>query len=430
MSSIKETLKKCVPLRKLASTLKQMPADIGAVRNFLAERKETPQDGPIRVGFLCQYLPSWAKIESIYQMMEKDDRFEPVLIALPDDILHGQRENPDDLRNPIHEYLLEKGYSKAINALIGKDSYLDLKKLKLSYIFYPRPYNGRLPASYSSQVVSRYCRILLIMYGILLSKDLTDVVLNRDFMRNVYCYFAEEAYICKTNIHRGWLAHKLGLQKSVCLGLPVLENLLACRDQHSPSWDFSQNQFRVIWTPRWTTDKTEGGSNFFTYYQHLLDYAQEHPDMDLLFRPHPLTFSNFISTGEMTQQQVDDYLARIAAIPNTSLDKQSQYEATLWESSVMISDFSSMMAEYLITGKPLIFCTSNMEMELTAFGNRLAEGCYCVDNRQELFETLQMLYSGNDPKRELRQQIVQEAFGDQIAGATGQILDFIAAGSQ
>ena len=421
--SLKESLKKIPALQPLVKGIKGFALDVGAIPKFLAERCIQRSDGPVRVGFLCQYLPAWTKIEPIYQQMRQDPRFEPVLIALPDDMLYGVRENPDDLTNPVYAYLLEKGYSGAINALVGKDTYLDLKTLKLEYLFYPRPYDGRIPGEYAAGKVSRYTKVCLIMYGMAFNREITKTTLNRGFMRYCWCYFAEDVFTRRTNVRRGWLCHSLGLQKSVCLGLPVLEALAEHKDEESPAWAFSQNAFRVLWTPRWTTDKAEGGSNFFTYYQRIVDYARENKDMDFLLRPHPLAFSNFISTGEMTPQQVEDYQARVAAVPNTSLDKTGQYEATLWNSSVMVSDISAIMPEFFITGKPLIFCASNMELTLTEFGKRLIEGCYSVYNEQELFSTLEMLKAGKDPKKELRQQILQEAFGGIITGATDRIVE-------
>lgn len=62
-----------------------------------------------------------------------------------------------------------------------------------------------------------------------------------------------------------------------------------------------------MWTPRWTTNKKLGGSNFFVYYKLLLEYAEKNDDVDLLCRPHPLMFDNFLKTGEMKIEEIDDY---------------------------------------------------------------------------------------------------------------------------
>lgn len=424
--SLKQTLKKIPGVMPVVRTVKCCKTAACTIPGFLAERR-IKRTLPIRVGFLCQYLPAWAKVKSVYHMMEQDPRFEPLLICIPDDIMDHEREDPDSLENPIYDYQVTHGYPNAINGLIGKSQYLDLKALDLEYVFFPRPYNRRMPRQYHSSVVSRYSKLCMIMYGMAFS-DSTLTTLNVDFMRNVYCYFSETPYTKRIHKRNTAIGHALKLQKSVCLGMPVLEALSLHKDETSPSYAFSKNDFRVIWTPRWTTDKKEGGSNFFTFYQWLLDYAEAHPDVDLLLRPHPLTFTNFVETGEMTQEEVDAYRARCAAIANVSLDAHSQYEATLWNSSVMISDISSIMPEFLITGKPLIFCTGNMELTLTPFALRMVEACYSVKDEDELLQTLEMLRSGSDPKKDLRQQIVRELFGDKIEGATARIVEELAQG--
>ena len=92
----------------------------------------------------------------------------------------------------------------------------------------------------------------------------------------------------------------------------------------------------------------------------------------------------------MTQQQADAFRAKCEELPNVSLAGAPNYEATLWQSSVMISDISSIMPEFFLTGKPLIFCDTNMHLKLAAPTLRMLEGCYIVHNDQELFDCLRM----------------------------------------
>lgn len=423
MANLTEALKKIPPVHAVGRFLKQRWIDLHALPCLLAERRIKRGDGPIKVGFLCQYIPAWTKLESLYRQMETDPRFEPYLICLPSGIANNRLIDPDSTQNDAYDYCMSHGYTKAINALIGKETWLDLQSLQLQYLFYPRPYNALVPKCYTTQVVSRYCRICLIMYGLEFSEDMTSTSLNRNFMATTYFYFAELPLVEQLNIRNNRVGHMLGLQRTKCCGYPMFEHLLEFRNVPSPSWSFSKNPFRILWTPRWTTELRLGGSNFFTYYQKLLDYAQTHSDIDLLLRPHPLTFPHFIETGEMTEQQVADYIARCEALPNVSLDDAPNYDATLWNTSVMVSDISSIMPEYFITGNPLIFCRSNMILKLAKHSIRMLEGCYIVDNEQELFSCLEMLKSGNDPLKEKRLEIIQEQFGSSFSGACSNIIN-------
>ncbi len=408
-------------MRKLMDLARKGKRELVSLANLWSERK-IERTGPIKVGFLCQYIPAWSKMDTVYRAMQADPRFEPVLLCLPDRIRDCNLPEPECLENETYAWFLENGYPEAVNTLIGPETWLDIAAMDFSYLFYQRPYNGFLPRPYTVSRTSRHSKVCLLMYAVEMLQEITEITLDRDFMAYVSCYFAENTCVAEVNIRRNRLGHRLGLQRTLCLGLPVLESLLEKQGEKSPAWDFSRNGFRAIWTPRWTTDLASGGSNFFTYYESLTDYAESHPDMDFLYRPHPLTFAHFLETGEMTQAQVDAFRARIGSIPNLSLDTQPRYDATFWDSSVLISDYSSMVPEYFLTGKPIIFCTSNLVLTLSAFGEKILEGCYRAANAAELFACLDMLKRGEDPLKNKRLALAGELYGSN-RGVCGKLLE-------
>lgn len=408
-SSLKDNLKAVPWIHNLGRRVKNGILDLKAAAGFLAQRRKTDATGPIRVGFLCQFIPAWSKLMPVYQQMLKDDRFQPVLICVPSNIENRELVG-DTHTNDTYDYFVKEGYAEPINAW-NQGQWLDLATLKLHYIFYPRPYNDFLPPCYDSKLVSRYCRICLVMYGMSMTEQIIDTVMERSFFRYVYCYFAESPYVGARNRKMGRFLHGLGLQKSVYKGLPGMEEIAAKKAVASGAWDFSQNSFRVIWTPRWTTDPALGGTNFFEYYQVLLDYARTHKTMDFLFRPHPLALENFQKTGEMTAQQVQDFLNQIQSLPNVSLDSQKEYFSTMWGASVLVTDISGIMPEYFATGKPMIYCGSNMPLTPSPHTETMLKGCYTVYNKEELFACLEQLAAGEDPLAETRQKIAAELYG-------------------
>ena len=116
--SVKEKLKSIPVVRWLGRTVKYAPTEIAASLDLLAERRIS-RSGVIRVGFLCQYLPAWDKLEPIYRKMKADERFEPVLIAVPDRIENHCLKDPDG-ENETYAYLISHGYPEAKNAYLGQ----------------------------------------------------------------------------------------------------------------------------------------------------------------------------------------------------------------------------------------------------------------------------------------------------------------------
>ena len=181
-----------------------------------------------------------------------------------------------------------------------------------------------------------------------------------------------------------------------------------------------------MWTPRWTSDLSMGGTNFFNFYQALPEFAREHPDMDFLFRPHPLALQHFQETGEMTAREAEDFVASCNALPNVRIDKEKEYLATLWNTDVLISDISGLIPEFALTEKPLIFCAGNMHLTPEETTARILEGSYIIHTKEELFDCLLMLKSGKDPKAELRKAIARELFPEEMRHPTEKIVEHLA----
>lgn len=387
----------------------------------LKKKMRDKKGDKIRVVFICQYIPAWNKAVSIYNEMKNNSRFEVSLLCVPGIAGDKKFENSD---NDTYDYYINNNY-EAVNSLNEDGTYKELKSINPDYVFYLRPYDEHLPEVYRASTVCKYAKVCIVLYGMVFSKEDMIVAVNRNFFRNVYMYFAETKAVEEKNKKSFRLTHWLGLQKTVYHGMPALKMIADAADEKSESWSFSDNKFRVMWTPRWTTDPKLGGSNFFTYKDWFFDYADKNRDADFLFRPHPLAFDNFIKTGEMTEEEVEEYKKRCEQTPNVSLDKQKEYVGTMWESSVLVSDISGVMPEYFVTGKPIIYCASNMELHIVEHTKMLLSGCYIVNNAAELEVRLDKLKRGEDELFDKRQHIIQELFGKSLDNPAGMIVQEI-----
>ena len=268
--------------------------------------------------------------------------------------------------------------------------------------------------------------LCVILYGMMMVEE--DVELGQNFFRSVKYYFADNDSAVIANKKLFPVSHLLGTQKTVNYGIPAMVQVLADEGKPTEAWDFCPNDFRVMWTPRWTTDPALGGTNFFNYKDWILDYAEENRDVTFLLRPHPMAFENFVKAGEMSQQEVDAYKSRCEALENVQIDARKEYITTMWNSSVLIGDYSSILPEYFIMNKPLIYCPTNMTLHPTKFTARMFEGCYVVNNQEEMERCLAMLRRGEDPMREKREMIVRELLKGKVETVVGEILDELCRG--
>ena len=104
----------------------------------------------------------------------------------------------------------------------------------------------------------------------------------------------------------------------------------------------------------------------------------------------------------------------------------AKWEKCFWQSNFLITDISSIIVEYFITGKPIIFC-SNQEVKphFLPYFQKIIETCYIVNNEKELTNTIDYLKSGKDEKSENRKKLITEIFGDLSKNAPQNILNDI-----
>ena len=383
----------------------------------------------IRVGFIIQELAVLNKSLLLIEQLMKDNRFQVVLLCVPSNILDGKLVNQVGNVNDVFDYLNLRGYRNLVNTLDESNNWINIEKFNLDYIFYNRPYDSVYPEPYRSKTVSKYTKICVVLYAFTMVKKVLEITLNKGFFKYVYFYFAESNESCNYNIDRFYLMHKLGLQKSIYLGMPVFELFFRYKrnidksSQLSHSWSFSKNKFRVIWTPRWTTDYKLGGSNFFTYIMEFLDYADRNKEIDFLMRPHPLMFENFLKTKELAFNEYKQLIDRIDKMDNFSIDNEKEYVSTFYQSDILVTDISSIISEYILTGKPIIYCKNNMHLELVSEAKVIIDACYTVSDFQEITNCIENILRGNDSLKDRRVEIVSEVYGVEIKNSTKLIVE-------
>ena len=405
----REKIKKAFPfLADLVHWLKFRKNELPTLKRHLSRRRIQRarierEQGAIKVVFICQYVPAWSKNKALYDALSEDSRFEPMLLCIPNRIHGNQLDDPEDLSNDAYDYFRGQGYHDAVNALVGKNRWFDLRAYAPDYVIYNR-YDRPMPLPYTSSAVAEYAKVCLIVYGVSLLKA-EEAMIDMRFSANTYCFFAESEGIQKEFLDRNRILHRMKLSRAELCGIPCLENAFMAKDDAAPAWSFSKNAFRAIYTPRWTTDPIWGGSTFLQYRDFFLKFADMHTEMDILVRPHPLMFQNFIDTGLMTDKEVEAFESACVERPNIRLDKEKEYLATFWRSSILICDYSSMIIEYYITGKPIIYLTYDEHIEYTRQMDDMLRGCYLVHDETELCRTVEMLLAGKDPLAPIRAEV-------------------------
>ena len=358
--------------------------------------------GKIKVGFLVQMPQVWDKQETVYRRMAADADFEPWLIVVPE--FDFVNKTIGDY-GPVLEFFTgccENG--KLIKAW-ENGKWADIKSLGFDYIFYQRPYDHYLPKQYQSDTLVKYTKICYIPYATM-SGAKKYGIFPKGFCRNVYFGFmaTEEG----AELNNGWNPHE-GHTSFEYIGYPTYEKGLAL------SGDCSYSS--VLWTPRWTI----GGTHFFDYHKQLSEYPWG--DKKLTVRPHPLMWANFEKTGDLPKEDADRIRSRWKEL-GIEEDSNAIVEKTFETTDILLADNSSIMTVFFLSGKPLIFCPT--DLQYVSVVGTIMPGLYIAKSWEELKAHLDMLLSGEDPLRETRREIIEKSFS-QNRNATEKIVEKIRA---
>lgn len=353
----------------------------------------------IRVIFLAQFMQGCDKFSDVVDIMRNDQSFDVKVIAFPQDIKNFPK-------NDEYAFWKKRFGDNAINSVTNDNQWVDLKSLKPDYIFFQRPYDNYLPEQYSRTSLMKVARICYIPYGFTLCAS-NNIALSRDVLQTIDIHFADNK-IQQKYAQRIFDTMPQGKHKySVDLGYPLLDRINLYTKQRTSAFSELTNNLKVIWTPRWTADKNViSGTSFFEYKNKIVGYFKKHPNDQLTFRPHPLAFENFINKGLMSKEEIDDYLSNFSKY-NMIYDKSDEYLSTFRDSNVLVTDFSSIIVEYLFFNKPIILCKTSRDI-YNQIMQEMSKSFYIADSWTDVKKYLDMLRGGVDPLATERQKLVDK----------------------
>ena len=378
-----------------------------AYRRIKNTKKRHKKKTPIRVVFLVQVSEIWNKQSDVYDAMKENPLFDPILFLIPQfDMVHNRVETEYG-----NNYFLQN-YNDIIKAY-DKGKWFDLTSLKPDYVFYQRPYDSYLPKQYRSYVVANYAKCCYIPYGYAGADVFNEGNSNKLFFRNIYITFLESGYMASILKKKFKRSVRNRVQYFKNIGYPSLSRYFSIE----PVDKFS----RILWTPRWSYDPILGGSNYLKYKDTILKIKEDYHDYDITFRPHPLLFGELKTKSLMTENEIDDYLNQLKQ-SDIRYDTDSPLFDTLKETDVLITDYSSIMIEFFLTGRPIIYCDGGIELNKEYA--HLAKGMYIAHNENEIMSYLKDLNSGNDYLREKRNAMI-EKYKEKHLNAKDNIVKFI-----
>jgi len=130
---------------------------------------------------------------------------------------------------------------------------------------------------------------------------------------------------------------------------------------------------------------------------------------DWVYKPHPNLKYSIWRSKVMSADEYQMYVAGWEHGENSAVYEGGDYFDLFRSSDVLVTDCGSFLAEYLPTGKPIIWLAANGAVKLNAVGASLAEAFYVARDAEELREVFEsVVVRGEDPLKDLREQKIAQ----------------------
>ena len=299
----------------------------------------------------------------------------------------------------------------------GEWVYHDLSEFKPDIVFYTEQWSP-CPKQHPYDV-SRYALTCFLPYYVP-DFGITQIDCHQQVERMVWTYFCLGNSWAKLYRRSLWCVSYAA--RFVTTGHPALDYFNQNQDRmpragyviYAPHFSFphpKQQDFYLIGTFDWNGKA-------------ILEYAEAHPEIKWVFKPHPVLRRTLQDTGLMSDAEIDSYYARWAKVSKVSTD--GDYQDIFLESRVMITDCGSFLPEYGSTGRPVIrlICSQNKHIPPRA-ARGVYDTYYNVRNLSEMHAAFKMVIEqGRDPHRERRLVAVQAA-GLRGCNASANIINYI-----
>lgn len=371
-----------------------------------AFRSHNPGDGKIHVALMENRRAFWLNHASIYAAMQADEDFDVRVFAVP------KRSPAGDMDWDEYRKLIDFFWREGIPCTHAYDFNAGTWANPLNFgvpdiVFLSQPFDFQQNFMYGSEYWSHFSKVAFLNYSYAVDKW--------PFLFRSPCLEHCSFIFCENTVSKGLFELYSPIQhnKLVVTGHPMLDSYLHSSSVHrriphkSPA-----TRYRITWAPHFTVapDRTEAHfSNFFEYYETFILLANEHPELEIIMRPHPALFKFMVDSGMKTVQEAQEYRVRFEALPNGFIYEDADYIALFCQSDAVLLDSIGFIAASGPSGKPVCFLESSKRERLNSLGERLLHAYYVAWDTEEIREFVErVVLRRDDYKKEEREAAVKK----------------------
>lgn len=374
---------------------------LGAVSNF-TPTKLVPlrKKNRRKVLILIAFSEEWASVSAVWEKLWADNSFSPTVVLVP-----GKKR---DEESP--EYQEMCAFFDYLNVPFIPESALRYMLTRPHFAIYTDPYHSMYSKwARPIYMAKRGVRVCYVPYALEVGGGLTNFhgQYQSEAVNVAWRIFARNHVQSET-----FQAMQPGGEvRVVTTGHPRTEYQYGVSTEKiHPAHDKAAGRPVVIWNPHFSIDGKRPWSTFLQLGEVMSSLMTEFPSVFFLVRPHPLLFQELVQHPDWGRARVKRWLDNLSARHNALIDQETMHYEAFDLSSGLLSDTSSFLAEYLLTGKPICHLSHNQSMGLSHEISKFK----CFHSGSSADEIRAFLYgilSGVDDLFHNREQAKQHYFG-------------------
>lgn len=387
-------------------------------------RYDIPDD-QLEIVFLPYKADMWTSLHTIWKAFSNDSICcNTYVVALP----------YFDIGDSTHIKLMYEGNRFPDEVPIVDYQSYNLEKHHPDMIFIHNPYDDqnnltRLPENYFSVNLNKNTELLVYSPYFTIG---TYQKGKQDFMfmapGAMHCDFiiAQSQYVKLLFENYGYPSKKI-----LAFGSPKIDIIVKNRDQKVEiphEWKDKIKNRKVFllnthlsYFPKSFSNQSSSGNYGMKFHQEILETFLDRNDCTLIWRPHPL-LENMLSDRFPECMEFYKYLiGRISESSNGIIDRSGDYTTSFYCSHALLSTWSSLVNEYMVTGKPVLIFQRRMDSATAATAPLNRNTNYFRFGKSGITfpEFRDLILSGEDPLCEKRMRAVQKAFPN-LDGCAGE----------
>ncbi|EAJ6871424.1 hypothetical protein YN62_01160 [Campylobacter coli] len=346
--------------RKILHHLNLLEAKKSQKRNLILLNKiksKTKSNQKIRITFLVIY-DSIFPAQEIFKELLNDPMFDVSLLVIPD-ISRGHSNMLLQLEKTFNFY--SRKFSNVYMSYdLNSNTFKNISMVN-DIICACNPYDDMTHPFYQISTLKNTNLVIYFDYGLIVSNWYILYNDSHLILHHIYKY-----YTCYES------SFSKQFQNSIVCGCLKMDSLANVEK-------ISSSKKRIIIAPHHTIDifSNIAFSNFLIYHEFFLSLPEKYPQIEWVFRPHPLLFVNLENNNLWSKEKIQQYLNKFKSYKNVIYQNGGDFFNIFVNSDGLIHDCGSFMVEYLYANHPACYLLKDKEKNQNNF-NDFALNCIDV----------------------------------------------------